>query len=683
MCRLVTSARAFPRRRTLLLFVARFTESLYSALVTDTRKCTDSPSRRTRIAPPGSVHDVLRSVARLRGCQTPQEVDDFLHEWPQLRNPLDLFDEATKAVNRLDQARRDHDKTLVFGDYDCDGITSTVLLLGLLEQAGFRTEELGWFIPSRFAHGYGLTIKAVQEACAKHRPKLLIAVDCGSVERESAAWVAAQGIDLVVVDHHACKQRQSPAQAHVNFKLAPNLMKQANNLCAAGVVYFLCEQLAGRWKIDTWDRFRAVLLAGLATCADVVPLLGLNRALLKRSLRIANQDRRADSNCGLGKVRGLVAVLEMEEPRLRWIDETQYGFLFGPCLNACGRLEHAQPAVELLMAREEAQANALAATCIDYNKQRQVLEDEVTTQALAQAKEQVRLGRHVLFAMEESWHQGVVGIAAGRLKEQFHRPTIVCTRVDGAWRGSGRSVKGYAMGNVFYKAAGKGLICRGGGHDMAGGLQVYDEQIEHLAEWLEAECSLRTEDLVAHSEYIAEVSEFSASEWCDIYSKLSPFGAENPRPDLSIASAVLVGKPAVIRRANMQRSLSQEQIEWLLQHADLGDGVRQKSERFLEKLHRPQVKGAEAATRSAEPEAKQAEKPKLDLDVIGLRSFFRFGNSRKQEEIQLTALRWWKLRGLWETRGQCRIELTPKRFKDIAGGWQHELVITDWEVVPK
>lgn len=643
------------------------------------------PSNRSEL-----VESVLRAVAARRGCNTEEQIDDFLADYPKMINPLIGSPEAELAVARLEQARDGQEKVLIFGDYDCDGITSTVLLSQFLQQAGFKPEKLAWFIPSRFDHGYGLTEKAVQECCKTHAPKLLIAVDCGSVEKDSPDWLAAQGISLVVLDHHGCSKRQSPAAAHINLKLNAPGLAGTNDLCAAGLVFFFCMLLADRWKISAWDRHRAVLLAGLATCADVVPLLGLNRALVKRSLKVANYDRRTDATNGLGKVPGLVALLEKDASKRpgkkppRWFDEEMYGFFFGPCLNAGGRIDRAGPSVELLLASDEKKAQELAATCVDYNDERKEKNTMVTEEALKQASVQEKQERRVLLVtldMAERWTQGVIGIAAGRVKEEFHRPIVVCTRVGEGWRGSGRSVKGYNLGEIFRLGVEKGYIQRGGGHAMAGGLQLSEEQRLRLGKWLEDKCTLRLEDLKEEVEYIGKATDFDAIEWYQIFSKLAPFGAENPVPSLSIEEAVRVGEPAVIKRGPKKtRSLSPEQVDWLLKHADAGKDMRKNGKEFLKQFEPELADGNDRPAKPHEDESEDSDpkKKKMPTDIIGLRGFFSVKGSRDKNPIQLTSLRWWKQRALWESKDPCELQLKPKRFKNAAGDYQHALVITQF-----
>lgn len=480
--------------------------------------------------------DLLEAVARARGCGTPAEIAEFLHPHPPIRNDLGRLPGYGAARERIRRALAEREPILLFGDYDCDGITALVQMHDFLRAAGH--EALHWFIPDRMKHEYGLTEGAAAEAVERHAPRLILTLDCGSSALSTLAALQARGIDCIVVDHHAVPRGDPgihPAFSHLNPKGTPGsepYLEALREMSAAGLTFLLCDQLAQDLGISRWSRDRSCILGGLGTLVDVMPLLRVNRALVKQALRLANDPHT------LGLIPGLVALQEVAGPAR--VDARAFGFRWGPRLNAGGRLEDAVDPVSLLLAGDVSEARPLAERCQQTNRARQDLQQEIETAAfrLAASALEADPASRVLLLCQEDWHPGIVGIVAGRLRERFSRPAFVCGwHQDGYWKGSGRSPEGFDLGAAAQAAVDAGLLLGGGGHRMAAGIKIAPEKVDSLRLWLREQCALSSEDFAPVHEVLAPVETPAREDttelarcWCEFYSRLEPFGAANPLP---------------------------------------------------------------------------------------------------------------------------------------------------------
>ncbi len=506
--------------------------------------------------------DLLRAVAEARGCRTEQEIAAFFDPDPPIWHFFRSLPGWPAARERFRQALAAGEEILLFGDYDCDGITALVQIHDLLRTAGHR--RISWFVPERKAHGYGLTERALDDALRDRQPGLVIALDCGSAAPDSVRRLETQGIDTIVVDHHAVLG-DVPARAHLNPKLPSRPANgdgrvattdrpalDLEEMSASGLAFLLSEGLADELGLTRWNRDRAVLLAALGTVADVVPLRGLNRALIKRGLRVAND---AAALSGVPGLQALAAVSGGGP-----VDARTFAFRWGPRLNAGGRIEDASHPVRLLLSDRMEEAVPLAEHCHRTNVERRDLERVVEAAALTMAEERLVLdppGTLLLLCGRE-WHAGVVGIVASRIRERFHRPAIVCGwHEDGYWQGSGRSVEAFDLGRTVAEAVEAGLLLGGGGHRMAAGMTMAGDQVEPFRSWLGERHRLSPEDLEPIHEVLApagalraEDSKDLAGAWCRLFDRLEPFGAGNPRPSLILRGAELRWGPKPRLRAD-------------------------------------------------------------------------------------------------------------------------------------
>src|SRR6266550_992604 len=487
---------------------------------------------RERPADPGLAvtiaerHDLPEIVGRLlaqRGVGV-AEAPGFLA--PRLRDllpdPAHLLD-MDHAVARLSRAVRDGEPIVVFGDYDVDGATSAALLLRFFAAVGAHASV---YVPDRMREGYGPNTPAL--LCLKEEgATVVVTVDCGATAHEPLAAAAEAGLDIIVIDHHVTEPLLPPALALVN----PNRLDEESPhgvLAAVGVAFLLVVALNRALREAGWyhDRIEPDLLqwldlVALGTVCDVVPLSGVNRALVAQGLRVM---RRA-ANPGL---KALAAVAAKNGP----IDAYQLGFVLGPRVNAGGRICAADLGSRLLSTDDPALAAELAQRLDGYNRERREIEAR-TLQAAIALVESTPQPPALVFAAAEGWHPGVIGIVAARLKERYERPACVVALADGFGKGSGRSVPGLALGPAVIAARQAGLLINGGGHAMAAGFTVAEDKLDQLREFLVE----RLGDGFASERLVPELAIDGAlsvvatqSGVLDHVAALAPFGAANPEP---------------------------------------------------------------------------------------------------------------------------------------------------------
>lgn len=466
---------------------------------------------------------VARVLAR-RGV-APEAAEAFLA--PALRDllpdPLLLRDMAL-AADRLLQALRGRERIAVFADYDVDGGASAALLLCWLRDMGHRATL---YIPDRIDEGYGPNVPAMQVLGAAH--DLIICVDCGTLSHEP---IAAAGCDVVVLDHHLGAETLPPAVAVVN----PNRQDEdggLGHLCAAGVVFLLLVEANRRLRgqgVQGPDLIGYLDLVALATVADVAPLIGVNRALVRQGLAVMGRRARP----------GLVALADVA--RMSKAPDTHaLGFLLGPRVNAGGRIGQADLGARLLATADPAEAAALAERLDQLNTERREVEAAVRAAAMAQAEARGTEGP-LVWAAGEGWHPGVVGIAAARLKEAFNRPAVVIGLDAGVGKGSGRSVTGVDLGASVQRLAAEGLLVKGGGHRMAAGLTVAADRLEAAMTRLAELLGRQGADRLGPADLLLDGVIAPAAATPELVAQIEaagPFGAAAPAPRFAFADQLI------------------------------------------------------------------------------------------------------------------------------------------------
>lgn len=494
-----------------------------------------------------NVPEVIARVLAGRGLDV-DNAADFLN--PTLKaalpDPLCVRDMEAAAV-RIADAIEWGETVAVFGDYDVDGATSAALLMRFFRAVG---GNLIPYIPDRLTEGYGPNTPALLRL-RDQGASLVITVDCGTLAYEPLAAARAAGLDVVVVDHHLAEPGLPQAVAIIN----PNRLDDDSGLtqlAAVGVAFMLVVAVNRILRQRGWygnarpepELLQWLDLVALGTVADVVPLTGLNRALVAQGLKVLAQTR----NAGL---KALIKVARLDEAPTAY----HLGFLLGPRVNAGGRVGEADLGVRLLTTDDDMVAAELAQSLDRYNQERQAIEAQVQNDALAHlgARHGADVPPPLVFAAAQGWHVGVLGIVASRLKEKFDLPAVVIGLDGEVGKGSARSIPGVDIGAAMTAAKQAGLLVNGGGHKMAAGLTVQAENVDALADFLRA----RLAGAVAAARVNAGLTldgVLTASganiDLVDTLERMGPFGTGNPTPKfgfagLKVAFADVVGSDHV------------------------------------------------------------------------------------------------------------------------------------------
>jgi single-stranded-DNA-specific exonuclease len=460
----------------------------------------------TALAGELDLSETTASVLVRRGYSDPAQAQAFLASGIPEHDPFLLGDmEAACAAIR---AAIDAGKPIcVHGDYDVDGICATALAVTVLRELG---AEVSWHLPSRFEEGYGLSGDTLTRL-AGEETGLVLTVDCGITAVEEVAHAKELGLEVVVTDHHR------PGDTLPDCPVVATRPSDYPfpELCGTGVVYKLAQAL-GAANLD-----RRLDLVGLATVADVVPLLDENRGVVAAGLkRLA-----ITSNPGL---RALMRVARVDPAT---VDAGAIGFRLAPRINAAGRLGHPGTALELLLTDDPKEADRLAAELETLNRDRQAVEDRILREALAQVVEwpEAKQRRRGYVLAGEDWHRGVIGIVASRLVERFHRPVVLIAGGEEEWTGSGRSIPAFDLHGALGGCA--DLLGRWGGHRAAAGLSIRPENLDAFGEAFAARAAeeLSQDDLapVVHVDAVVRGTELTL-DLCAELERLAPFGLGNP-----------------------------------------------------------------------------------------------------------------------------------------------------------
>jgi len=491
------------------------------------------------------------TVARLlvlRGFTDPEDANRFLKpSLDHLHDPYRLTDMAP-AVDRLLAAISRREKIAVHGDYDVDGITSTVMLRRALELAG---AEVVHFIPDRLRDGYGLQAAAIERLHAEG-VTVVVSVDCGIRGMAAARRAREIGLDLIVTDHHEPEPELPPALAVINPKRA-DCAYPDKHLAGVGVALKLVQALCGRLDRDRWlPAF--VKVAALGTLADVVPLLGENRVIAKMGLDALSRGPNAVGLRALIDVAGLTG---------KTLDSFHVTYLLAPRINAAGRMASPDIATRLLLASGDAmdaEARGLAAQLNDENLRRQQEEAELVAQARKAIETDPAIGAHnLLIVGGDGWHRGVIGIVASKLVEAFSKPTVTLSIDGDLTHGSCRSIPAFDMLAALETCA--DLFVRFGGHRQAAGLTIETARVPELRARLTAHADehLEPAELMPRLRIDGPLPlRAITSDVVSGLAALEPFGAANPRPVFHTSPVDLVDGPRTIKDRHLSMSVRQQ-----------------------------------------------------------------------------------------------------------------------------
>ena len=489
-------------------------------------------------------YDLPSIVGRILASRgvTPEGVEAYLN--PSLKRDLpdpSVLKDMDRAAERVADALAAGEKIAIFGDYDVDGATSSALLLRFFRSAEGKEGKARAYIPDRLTEGYGPNLPALLKL-REEGVTLVLTVDCGTLSFAPLAGAAEAGLDVIVVDHHKAQTEHPRCTALIN----PNRLDQEpglGQLAAVGVTFLLVVAVNRLLRARGWygaerpepDLRQWLDIVALGTICDVVPITGVNRALVVQGLKVMA----ARGNAGL---RALADVAGLEEAPGTY----HAGFILGPRVNAGGRVGESSLGTALLASDDDQEARQIAEKLHRHNAERQEIEALVQEEAFAQVLAEAGPGGEpglLAFVAGDSWHPGVVGIVASRLKDRFHCPAIVISVAGDTAKGSARSIPGVDIGAAMIEALHRGLLVNGGGHAMAAGLTAKTGRLGELREFLEE--WMAADIIVARAARDLQVDAMltiggASAELIDKISQAGPFGAGNAAPRLAFADLRLV-----------------------------------------------------------------------------------------------------------------------------------------------
>jgi single-stranded-DNA-specific exonuclease len=489
----------------------------------------------------------LPCITRLlqrKGLLNDEQATDFLR--PRLRQLSDpfLLPDMRPAVDRILSAITGHERIVLYGDYDVDGVTSLALLNEMLCAYGAAP---ALFLPSRMEEGYGLSAEGIERCWQTYQPQLIVAVDCGTGSCAEIAEIRARGADVVVLDHHEPKGALPDCVAVVNPKATNE--SAFRYLCSVGIVFKLCHALLKTRPLPEFDLRRRLDLVALGTVADIVPLEAENRILVHHGAREMARRR----------LLGLSELMNVATVRPPIVTE-HIGFRLGPRLNAAGRLTTAERALRLLLTTDAAEAIALASELDGQNRDRQNVEREIVRAAEARITGENLSQSSAIVLGDPTWHPGVLGIVAARIARSFHRPTIMVGFDEtGLGKGSGRSIPGFSLVAALGRCADH--LEKFGGHEMAAGLTIQERNFPAFVAVFQKICGeLLTPEHLEPCLHLDDELTLRELSWDLLrwHELLQPFGQGNPQPLFLARGVESAALPQVLKEKHLVLRLRQD-----------------------------------------------------------------------------------------------------------------------------
>ncbi len=488
-----------------------------------------------------NLSEIVSKLIAIRNIKL-DEVKLFLN--PKIKNLLPnpfVLKDMEKAVDRTIKGIENKEKIGIFGDYDVDGATSTAILGNYFKEINQKAEI---YIPDRKTEGYGPS-KQGFERLISSGSKLIFTVDCGTMSFDTIEFSQKKNTDVLVLDHHQSELKLPKAFSVVNPNRHDDKSK-LNYLCAAGVCFMFLVALNKKLRELNWfkknkikepDLMSYLDLVSLGTVCDVVPLIGLNRAIVSQGLEIFKKK----SNLGLKALKNICGIENN-------LNTYHLGYILGPRINAGGRVGRCSHGANLLLSRDSKEIFKIATELESYNKERKLIEStmlkKIESTILIDPKESV------IVLSGHNWHGGIIGIIAARLKEKYNKPTVIISVEKGLGRASARSVLGFDIGTVIISAVQNNILKKGGGHKMAGGFSIEENKIQEFKDFITKKFSKIQKTLAKTNTlfFDSKISPSALNE--DFFSEinsLSPFGAGNPEPrfvieDLELLKSSIVGE---------------------------------------------------------------------------------------------------------------------------------------------
>lgn len=485
------------------------------------------------------IDPLIARIIRNRDIIDEKEITEYLYGGKEALHNPHLLKDVDKAAEIIAEGIAEKKAMRIIGDYDIDGVNATYILLDGIRRCGGNVDAA---IPDRMKDGYGINEHLIEQALSDGK-ELLITCDNGIAAINEINFAKEKGMTVVVTDHHEIPYRnteqgkeflRSKADAIVNPKQA-DCPYPCKEICGAVVAWKLVQVLYERMDIPVEEADIFIENAGFATVGDVMDLTGENRILVKLGLKALEHTK----NPGM---KALIAKNKLSDKPL---SAYHIGFVLGPCINASGRLDTAKRSLELLLERDEVKASALAGELVELNESRKYMTQQETQKALEQIEKEGREKDKVLVVYLPECHESLAGIIAGRIREAYQRPVFVLTRGEEGVKGSGRSIEAYSMFDKMTEVA--ELFTKYGGHPMAAGLSMREEDIDKLREQLNQKAELSEEDMaeVVRLDAVLPMSYFTVDTIRQL-SVLEPYGKSNTRPvfadrNIKITRAGIVG----------------------------------------------------------------------------------------------------------------------------------------------
>ena len=460
-----------------------------------------------------NINNLLAILLSNREITSEEQINKFLNpKRNDFYNPFGMPD-MEKAVNRILKAIEKNEKTIIYGDYDVDGITSVAVLKSFLEERGI---QVGVYIPNRLNEGYGLNKESVKYI-AKQGYKLMITVDCGITAIEEVEYAKELGIETIVTDHHEPAENLPEAVAVVDAKRKDNKY-ECRNLAGVGVVFKLIQALSIKLGLEEKEYLKFLDIVCIGTISDIVPLTDENRVIVKLGLKLVEQTR----NLGLREI--------LQSCGYSKINSTTISFGVAPRINACGRMGHQEEALNLLLSKNIDEVKDLTIKLNDYNKTRQEIEKTIYNEAIEQIEKNNLANKNTIVVYGKGWHHGVIGIVSSKITELYFKPSILLSEEDGEYKGSGRSVEGFDLHEALMEC--NKTIKKFGGHAMAVGINIEKDKIKEFEETFEKVATEKNVDkIVPILNVDAEIKlDDITKEMVESLKELEPFGEANKMP---------------------------------------------------------------------------------------------------------------------------------------------------------
>ena len=460
-----------------------------------------------------NISELLATVLVNRNIKTDEEIKLFLNPTRNDFHDPYLMPDMKIAVDRIIRAIDEKEKTMIYGDYDVDGITSITVLSKFLNQCGLN---VGYYIPNRLNEGYGLNKKAIK-TIADEGYKLIITVDCGISSTEEIDYAYSLGMEVIITDHHEPLDILPNALAIIDCKRKDNKYP-FNSLAGVGVSFKLIQAIGQRLNLPEKEYLKYLDIVCIGTISDIVPLVDENRVIAKLGLMLIKQT----------KTPGVKALLKATS--YKEVNSTTVSFGIAPRINACGRMGHEKDALELFLTENIVEAEQITEKLNEYNKQRQNIEKRIFEEAIAKIEKNEENKKNMIILGSENWHHGVIGIVSSKITELYYKPSILICFENDNGKGSGRSIPGFDLHEALCLAS--DYLEKYGGHEMAVGLSLKKKDFKAFKEKLESIAeNLHTDELTPIIKIDKEITLNDIKiENVKELNLLEPFGESNKTP---------------------------------------------------------------------------------------------------------------------------------------------------------